>query len=183
MANFCHNCGTPAVAGAKFCSNCGAKLIESAAPSNVTNQGAAPSSPAVGSAVIPPIPPSVQSSPMVPPAPPAAPSTPPVIPEVQSAPMPVAPADKSAIRIHYDGNWAAMDVKIKVFVNGQEIGKYSFLKPFDADAIVDGSRVVIKAKMWFRTADLSFMIEPGKSYKVFLSYNRAMGSIKLLLGQ
>lgn len=74
-----------------------------------------------------------------------------------------------------------MDCKIRIFVNGNEIGVGSFLNPFEFTATVPAGYVDMKAKMWIRSAKMSLMAEPGRIYHLRLDYNRALGSIKFYL--
>lgn len=157
MANFCSNCGTPLAPESKFCHNCGSKVVDS-----------------------------VQTPTPAPAPTPAAVPTPTPVPQAAAVPPPfhgaATPSSTGAIKVYvkYEGYFAAIDADIKLFVNGNQIGTYSFTKPFEVTVDVPSTSAEVKVKCWFRSAKINVEAPAGGTARVLLAYNRAWGSFKFI---
>lgn len=176
MANFCYNCGTPITPGCNFCPNCGTALTNDmgfgavSKPANKVPD--VPGASGVGVEAVP--------TPPVVPTPPSVPVAPEVkaVPPIQ--PRPDASVDGMAhIHIDYAGNWAAVDCKIRIYINGKIHDEFSFIKGFSTDIYTSDRRVEVVARMSFRKSKLWLDVLPGHTYNLKLTYNRVWGSINL----
>lgn len=84
----------------------------------------------------------------------------------------------ATIYVDYPGNWAIPGWNIVLFVNGIEYAKFPFTGQQSFTLKINEPIVDLKAKLSFRSAKLRFPVEPGRTYRVLLEYNRMWGSIK-----
>lgn len=95
---------------------------------------------------------------------------------------PPPPPPQGFIYLSYDGNWALFDSKLRISVNGSEIGVYSFKKPFQIQIPVTRPEMHLHVLFGgIRTDDLIVRTTPGMNYYVLLDYNRAWGSVSFIL--
>lgn len=87
----------------------------------------------------------------------------------------------SYVHVRYEGYWVAIDSTIKLSVNGQLYGKYSFKNPFYVSIPIDRPIMCLHAVLsGIRPADIVINSIPGKDEAVSLVYNRFWGSIKFV---
>lgn len=100
---------------------------------------------------------------------------------MQLPPIPPPPR-QGTITLSYSGFWALIDSKIRVSVNGYEVGYFSFKKPFRIDIPVTQVNMHLHAVLGgIRKADIDIHTTPGQCYQVFLDYDRILGGISFVL--
>lgn len=128
---------------------------------------------------IPTPPPPVSSMPPVPP-PPVTPASNHENRQTIAPQQPFNPnfGTPATLYIDYPGNWSVPGWNIKLNVNGVDYGEFPFTEPMSFTITLTEPVAELKAKLWIRSAKLIFRVEPGKTYRVLLDYNRFLGSIK-----
>ncbi len=97
---------------------------------------------------------------------------------------PIEPIDYSQCRklqIEWEGKWMAVDTKVAVFVNGNKLGEYSFVKGFSISTPITSQTMCIEVKYGFRTAKSTFNFNPNEDYSVSLDYSRVSGAFGIVL--
>lgn len=126
------------------------------------------------------VPPPLPPVPPVPPIPPVPPSvSAPTVSAPASSGQVTSDASMAYIDFEYPGYWAAVDWTIKLFVNNQLVEQFMFKDPAKFTIPVASGKISLRARLSFRSDRLTLDVEPGKRYRIFLTYNRFWGSISL----
>lgn len=83
---------------------------------------------------------------------------------------------KGNLHIKWEGQWALIDQKIYVIVNGDKIGEYSFKKGFQTTVPITQQTMVIEIKLSIRKSKNTFSLTPDVDYYYELLYNNTMGN-------
>lgn len=91
------------------------------------------------------------------------------------------PLPTGKIHLSYQGYWALTDWKIKITVNGNFFGAYSFKKPFNIIIPVEHDKMQLRAVLsGIRTADIEIVNAKYQNIYLTLDYNRMWGSIDFI---
>lgn len=82
------------------------------------------------------------------------------------------------IELVYKGLWMAIDYSIKVKVNGAPTTFFSIKKDYYTRIPITQSTMYLEASMTMRSCNMELHTEPGKNYKVELTYSRFTGAFK-----
>lgn len=92
---------------------------------------------------------------------------------------PPLPAFATVI-VEYPGNWALMDWKMSLEANGAPVGCFTFKHPATFTIQAPAPIVRLRAKMSFRIAEMDLVVENGRTYYLYLSYDRFLGTISFM---
>ena len=84
----------------------------------------------------------------------------------------------NTLTIIYNGTWLLIDSSIRLLVNGNEIGKYSYKKGFGVEIPITSGIITIELKSLFRTSTHIFKALPNTNYTCYVTYNRYVGKFK-----
>lgn len=84
--------------------------------------------------------------------------------------------EKRHVTIIYNGAWLIFDLNIRLSVNGNVVGKYSFKKGFTVKIPITSEVVNIELKTQFRTFKHNFISYSSTDYICYVEYNRMWGN-------
>lgn len=84
------------------------------------------------------------------------------------------------LRIEWRGTWMLTDTLVKLSVNGQLIGSYSFKDGFSIEIPISSALNEITIKYGFRTLKRTFTFQPHQNYFLMLEYSRFTGKFSFV---
>ena len=98
---------------------------------------------------------------------------------IQQQPQPSTRNGNLVIR--WDGAWVLIDYKIKMNVNGNNIGEYSFKEGFETSVPITSSDMTVVTKLSFYKTKVNLTLNPNENYTYELVYHRMSGWLGFIL--
>lgn len=83
--------------------------------------------------------------------------------------------------IRWDGAWLLVDYKIKLNVNGDNIGEYSLKEGFETSVPITSSYTTVVTKLSFFKTKEELILNPNENYTYELVYHKASGWLGFIL--
>lgn len=89
--------------------------------------------------------------------------------------------ERGELTIRWDGKWMLFDAKIRIRVDGTEIGAFSFKKGFEITVPITSNRMMIDVKCSIRSYQPILHMNPLINHTLYLLYSRVSGGFDFLL--
>lgn len=94
---------------------------------------------------------------------------------------PQTPNESGKLVIRWDGAWALIDTKIRITVNGSNLGEFSYKEGFESSVPITSSETVVVTKVGLYTTKEKLNLNPNENYTYEFAYHRMSGWFGFIL--